>query len=45
AADGDVLTVNDATITAVDVEASNGVIHVIDSVLVPPSIDPAALLG
>ncbi len=44
AADGDTLTVNDAMITAVDVEASNGVIHVIDSVLVPPSIDPAALL-
>ena len=45
AADGDTLTVDDATITAVDVEASNGVIHVIDAVLVPPSIDPAALLG
>lgn len=45
AADGDVLTVNDATITAVDVEADNGVIHVIDSVLVPPSIDPSVLLG
>ncbi|MFK8023444.1 MAG: fasciclin domain-containing protein, partial [Ilumatobacter sp.] len=45
AADGDTLTVNDATITAVDVEASNGVIHVIDAVLVPPSIDPAALLA
>ncbi len=37
--------VNDATITAVDVEASNGVIHVIDAVLVPPSVDPSALLG
>ena len=45
AADGDTLTVNDATITAVDVEASNGVIHVIDSVLVPPSIDAAALIA
>jgi len=45
AADGDTLTVNDATITAVDVEADNGVIHVIDSVLVPPSIDPSVLLG
>jgi transforming growth factor-beta-induced protein len=41
--DGSVM-VNDATVTAVDVEASNGVIHVIDSVLVPPSIDAAALL-
>jgi transforming growth factor-beta-induced protein len=45
AADGDTLTVNDATIIAVDVEADNGVIHVIDSVLVPPSIDPSTLLG
>ena len=38
------VTVNDATVTAVDVEASNGVIHVIDAVLVPPSIDATALL-
>jgi uncharacterized surface protein with fasciclin (FAS1) repeats len=44
AVDGATVMVNDATVTAVDVEASNGVIHVIDSVLVPPSIDPAALL-
>ena len=35
--DGDTVTVNDATVTAVDVEASNGVIHVIDSVLLPPA--------
>ncbi len=41
--DGTVM-VNEATVTAVDVEASNGVIHVIDSVLVPPSIDATALL-
>ena len=41
--DGTVM-VNDATVTAVDVEASNGVIHVIDTVLVPPSIDATALL-
>ena len=35
--DGETVMVNDATVTAVDVEASNGVIHVIDSVLLPPS--------
>ena len=35
--DGDTVMVNDATVTAVDVEASNGVIHVIDTVLLPPS--------
>lgn len=43
--DGETVTVNDATVIAVDVEASNGVIHVIDAVLVPPSIDPSALLS
>ena len=32
------------TVTAADVEASNGVIHVIDGVLVPPSIDVPAFL-
>jgi uncharacterized surface protein with fasciclin (FAS1) repeats len=37
--------INDANVTATDIAASNGVIHVIDSVLVPPSIDAAALLG
>jgi len=42
--EGDTVMVNDATVTAVDVEASNGVIHVIDTVLVPPSIDPTTLL-
>jgi uncharacterized surface protein with fasciclin (FAS1) repeats len=31
-------------VAAADVEASNGVIHVIDGVLVPPSIDVAAFL-
>lgn len=35
--------VNDATVVATDVEASNGVIHVIDKVLVPPTVDVAAL--
>ena len=35
--------VNDATVIQADVEASNGVIHVIDKVLVPPTVDLAAL--
>jgi len=35
--DGDTVKVNDATVTAVDIPASNGVIHVIDSVLLPPA--------
>ena len=34
--DGSVM-INDATVVTPDVEASNGVIHVIDSVLIPPS--------
>ena len=33
------LTVGGATVTTVDVEASNGVIHVIDSVITAPSTD------
>jgi uncharacterized surface protein with fasciclin (FAS1) repeats len=33
---GDVM-INDATVTAVDIQASNGVIHVIDTVLLPPA--------
>ncbi len=33
-----------ATVTATDVAASNGVIHLIDAVVLPSSIDPAALL-
>lgn len=35
--DGDMVTVNDANVVAVDVAASNGVIHVIDAVLLPPA--------
>lgn len=34
--DGKVM-VNDATVTTADVDASNGVIHVIDKVILPPS--------
>jgi uncharacterized surface protein with fasciclin (FAS1) repeats len=45
AVNGDALTIdlgngvmiNDATVTAADIQASNGVIHVIDTVLMPPS--------
>jgi uncharacterized surface protein with fasciclin (FAS1) repeats len=32
---GDVVMVNDAKVTAVDIVASNGVIHVIDTVVLP----------
>ena len=35
--------VNDATVIAADVEASNGVIHVIDAAILPPDVDPSAL--
>ncbi len=35
--------VNDGEVTAADVDASNGVIHVIDEVLVPESVDVSAL--
>lgn len=37
-----VAMVNDANIIAADIEASNGVIHVIDSVILPPSVVAAA---
>jgi uncharacterized surface protein with fasciclin (FAS1) repeats len=36
--------VNDATVVIADVEASNGVIHAIDAVLIPPDVDPASLV-
>ncbi|HSA54442.1 MAG TPA: fasciclin domain-containing protein [Gemmatimonadaceae bacterium] len=35
-ASGDTVRINDATVIAADVPASNGVIHVIDAVLLPP---------
>jgi uncharacterized surface protein with fasciclin (FAS1) repeats len=35
--------VNGANVVAVDVAASNGVIHVIDQVIVPPTVDVASL--
>lgn len=34
--DGSTVKVNDATVTATDIAASNGVIHVIDQVILPP---------
>ena len=40
-ADG--VTVNGATVTQADVIADNGVIHVVDAVILPPDVDPAAL--
>lgn len=42
-AEGGTVTVNEATVSTPDVTASNGVIHVIDSVLVPASVDVSAL--
>ena len=35
--EGGTVFVNDAQVTTTDVEASNGIIHVIDTVLLPPS--------
>jgi uncharacterized surface protein with fasciclin (FAS1) repeats len=35
--------VNGANVVAVDIEASNGVIHVIDAVILPPDVDVSAL--
>ncbi len=34
--EGDTVKINDATVIITDIEASNGVIHVIDTVLLPP---------
>lgn len=34
--DGGTVMINDATVTAADIPASNGVIHVIDRVVLPP---------
>ena len=45
AVDGGTVTIADSTVTAVDVMASNGVIHVIDAVMVPAGVDVTALLG
>lgn len=46
---GDALKINSAKIVATDIEASNGVIHVIDAVILPeielPAVNPAAVTG
>jgi uncharacterized surface protein with fasciclin (FAS1) repeats len=42
--DGGTVKLNDsATVTATDVAASNGVIHVIDAVILPPDVDVSKL--
>jgi uncharacterized surface protein with fasciclin (FAS1) repeats len=38
------VSVNDANVIAADVEASNGVIHAINAVILPPGVDVAALV-
>jgi uncharacterized surface protein with fasciclin (FAS1) repeats len=47
AVDGDMVTIDGATIVATDIEASNGVIHVIDAVIMPPQdiVDVAVEAG
>lgn len=42
-ADG--VTVNGAKVVQADVVGSNGVIHLIDAVILPPGVDPAALIA
>jgi uncharacterized surface protein with fasciclin (FAS1) repeats len=43
---GDKVVINgNATVTATDVKASNGVIHIIDTVLVPAGVDVSALIS
>ena len=41
--EGGNVTVNGATVSEADVTASNGVIHVIDTVLIPESVDVSSL--
>jgi uncharacterized surface protein with fasciclin (FAS1) repeats len=41
--EGSSVMIDDANVVQTDIEASNGVIHVIDAVLLPPGVDPAAL--
>ena len=41
----DGVTVNGVKVISADIVASNGVVHVIEGVIVPPDVDPAALLA
>jgi uncharacterized surface protein with fasciclin (FAS1) repeats len=41
--EGEAVYVNDAQVVITDIETSNGVIHIIDAVLIPPAEEPAAL--
>ena len=41
--DGETVMINDAKVVTADVEAGNGVIHVIDSVLLPPAEEEAMM--
>lgn len=41
--EGDTVRINDAQVIITDIETSNGVIHVIDAVILPPAEEPATL--
>jgi transforming growth factor-beta-induced protein len=43
--EGDSVKVNDANVVSTDIAASNGVIHVLDQVILPPSVSEAAGMG
>ncbi|MBT8203029.1 MAG: fasciclin domain-containing protein [Acidimicrobiia bacterium] len=43
--DGGVLLNGNANVTTTDIEAVNGVVHVIDNVILPPSVDVDSLLA
>ena len=42
--DGEIVMAGEAMVIGADVEATNGVIHVIDSVLMPPMVEEAAVV-